>query len=75
MVIYQICKNIAIEEVDVKSIAEIEEMDMFDVKIVVVYEANCQLAMVAEVHDELDWVYGVARVAHRVDIHRVIDFL
>ncbi len=74
---------------DTGSVAETVEAEGLVVKVVVVvvvHEANGQIAGVAgiddgldwvdgvtEVDDELDQVDGVARVADRVNIHRVID--
>lgn len=80
--------NIAIEKMDIRSVAETVDAERLLVKIAVVHEVDAQVARVAGINnglnwvdglamidDGLDWVDRVARIANRVDIYRVIGYL
>ena len=88
MVIDWFCTNIAIEEVDTRSVAETVEVKRLVVKVVMVHEVDGQIAGIAGINDGFNWVDGVAKVddeldqvdriagiADRVDIYKVIGFL
>lgn len=59
---------------DARFVIKIVEAKVFDIKVIVVYEADGQLALVAGVDDELDQVDRITRIADRVDIYIVINF-
>ena len=55
-------------------IAETIKVEALVVEVVVVHKVDGQVAKVAGVDNGFDWVDGIAEVADRVDIHRMIGF-
>lgn len=67
MVIDELYTNVVVEEMDTRSITETIEVEGLIVKIVMIHEADSQVARVVEVDDRLDWVDGIAEVDNGLD--------